>query len=666
MSLLFLALVIAALWINLLGAGLAVQRWVRDYPIARAAGMLAVVLACFFLEHFAGWGPRPPLLPFTTAASIFLIWRGRSELRANWGTEALFGAGFFYCLAWRYAFPDIDFTGEKMPNLAMIVGYLQGTRLPAPDLWLSPYRLNFYYNFQHYAAALLGRLLGLGPGVTYHLAYCTVVGFITLLAGSAVGRLCAWTPGRWFGTLALIVGGSGAVVAAHFALSRVYVADSVRFVGGSMVHAERLNAFGARLAALMVTPGLDPRDLPMEPMSYVMTNGDYHPPLAGYLLLAFSAMLIAAQATGAAGPRRAVNHALLAATVPLALVANAWVFPLQFVLVEGWFVYRALCRERGLLLPALLGGATAAFLEYPYLVQFTQQTIASNAAIQVTQTADHTPVLGWLLTFWPVVGIMVLALFNRDRRTLTVFFLVIWTLELAGTEFLYNHDVYGGVWVRFNSTLKWWPWVYAGVLLTLGANNLGSRSKLCRYGTLLLLVPTLQFGFDLGVQFAKGKKPSKGQLSGYAWIKDPIVRDMIVELGSRPDGVTLESGLIMSNSASPAEALFAGKQSFLGWPWHETTWRGAFNEIHQRLMENDAFYGGKTADPLNWLLHNQVKYVIWLPTDNASIPSLHRTLIDALKTRYFWHPMYGDDTQRIPVGFWERVDPAPAPAAAGK
>ena len=51
----------------------------------------------------------------------------------------------------------------------------------------------------------------------------------------------------------------------------------------------------------MAKPGVAPRDLPMEPLSYILTNGDYHPPLAGFLLLALAAALIAAQATGARG-----------------------------------------------------------------------------------------------------------------------------------------------------------------------------------------------------------------------------------------------------------------------------------------------------------------------------------------------------------------------------
>ena len=663
MSLVFLSLAIAGLWINLLGAGLAARRFIDDYVIARAAGVLAVCLVFFCLEHFAGFGPRLPLLPLTTALSVWLIWRDRPLIRRNLGNEALFAIGFLYCLLWRYTFPDIDASEDKMPNFGLIESYMRGTQLPPPDLWLSPFRANCYYSFQHYGAALLGRLLGVGPGVSYHLAFCTLVGFLTLLAGSCICRLCEWSPGRWTGLLSLLIGGSGVAVAAHLLLKEAYVLDVVRFVGGSIVRNVQ-TPLGRHVASWMTTPGVEPRDLPMEPLSYFLIKGDYHPPLSGFLLLAFAAVLIAAQETGASGRSRAVNNALLAATLPLALISNAWILPLQLLLVGGWFLFAAVRGEEGYLAPALGGLAAAAALEYPFLLQFTQQAIGNNAAIGLTGSADHTPWLGWLITFWPVLGILVLGPFNRERRPLALFLVAVWTVALIGTEFLYNHDIYGAQWSRFNSTLKWWPWVYAGIVVTLGALNLGSRSRICRYGTLALLVPNLAFAFDLGRQYTgayNDSKASVGHLSGAMWIeRDDVVRDMIVELSSRPDGVTLESGLAMRNTESPAVTLFAGKQSFLGWPWLEEAWRGSYLEINQRFVQMNALYEGTLPDPLGWLLHNNVKYILWLPRDNVDKNARFAPLREQIKPRYYWHHMYGNDGD-FAVGFWERSDGPPGP-----
>jgi hypothetical protein len=661
MPLLFVGLAIAALWINLVGAGLAARRFIDDYAVARVSGLLALCLAGFFLEHFVGGGPHPPLLPLTTALSVWLAWRERRSLRTILGTELLFGAGFLYCLLWRFTFPNIDETGEKMPNLMMIEAYMKGTRLPAPDLWLSPFRSNCYYSFQHYAAGLIGRVIGVGPGVSYHLAYCTLAGLIALLVGTCVSRLCAWPLGRWIGVLVLLFGGTGTVLAARLFLTHSSPTDEVRFVGGSIVHPVA-NALGREVAAWMETPGVTPRDLPAEPLSYVLMVGDYHPPLSGFLLLAFAAALIAGQAAGAAGRQRSLYDALLAATVPLALIADAWACPVQALLVGSWFIYRALRGEPRCLLAGLAGLGVALALELPYLLQFSQQQIGNNVALRLTAAEDHTPLLGWLMVFWPVVGILALAPLNRERRPLVLFFIAVWAAELAATEFVYNHDIYGGVWSRFNSTLKWWGWVYAGILLTLGSLNLGSSSKVCRFGTVVLLLPSLVFCVDLAVHFAKGPKDAVGKLAGSDWVdRDVVVRDLIAELSTRPDGVTLESGLANTNTESPAVALFADKPCLLGWPWHETTWRGGFIEIQERKHQIDAFYDGSQPDPLAWLLHYNVRYVLWLPRDNAGGNSRFGPLSEKISSRYYWHHVYGDRAN-MAIGYWERIDFSPSGA----
>jgi uncharacterized membrane protein len=655
MSLIFLCLAITALWVHLLAVGLAARRFVGDYVLSKVAGVIGLSLVCFCLEHSFGWGPRLPILPLTTVVSVWLIWRNRAVVRANWKMEALFGVGFLYCLLWRYTFPDIDQSEDKMPNFALIEGYMRGGRLPPPDLWMAPFHANFYYSFQHYGAALLGRLFGVGPGVSYHLAFCTLVGFLTMLMASCFARFCPSVLGRCVGLLALVIGGSGVALIAHFLIKNPYSVDLVRFIGGAIVRNE-LSPMGHRVSTWMSTPGLEPRDLPMEPLSYFLTKGDFHPPLAGFVLLALAATLIAAQETGATGRVRTVNHALLAATLPIALISNAWILPLQGILVGGWFVYRFIRGERSCLLAGLAGAALATALEYPYLIQFTHQAIGSNVAFRLVQRGDHTPWLGWLLTFWPVLGILALGLFNGDRRPLSLFLIVTWCLALLATEFFYNHDLYGGAWARFNSTLKWWQWVYAGIIMTLGASNLGSRSRLCRYGTLVLLLPNLSFAYDLGRQFAAGSRDSLGQLTGTAWIeRDPVIRDMIIELGSRPDGVTLESGLEMANSESPAVSLFSNKQNLLGWPWLEEAFRGSYIEIPERFDQINKFYAGKAPDPLGWLLHNNVKYILWLPRDNSDNNSRFRPLWDKIRPRYYWHGTYGND-QDFAIGFLERID----------
>ncbi|MBP8257712.1 MAG: hypothetical protein KAX37_10330 [Opitutaceae bacterium] len=655
MKIILLTLTVGLFWINLLGAGLVAWRLTGNYAIGRISGVVFPSLALFFLEHYVAIGPSPPLLPVTTILSLWLVWRHRAVVCEHWETEVMFVAGFLYCLMWRYSFPDIDFESERMPNLAFIDGYMKGELLPAPDRWLWPYRADFYYSFQHYCAALLGRLMGIGPGESYNLGYCVLVSLIVGAISATAVRLCPSRVMRWIPLAALIVGGSGAALCVRLLVNgSAFYSSSVRFLGVAMTDG-KLNEFGQWVSAAMSTPGVQPRDLPLEPFSYVIVHGDFHPPLAGHLLLAFACLIIAVLENDTGVRDRRSLHAMLAATVPVTLIANAWVYPLQVLLVGGWFVYRVIRRERSCLLPAILGVMAAAILVYPHLKSFALATSAKYAAIRFVESIDHTPLLGWLMIFWPVAGILILSCWNRERRGFAVYLLVTWSLVLAVTEFLYDDDLFGGQWSRFNTTLKWWPWAYAGIVLTVGSLNLNAASKFCRYGTMILLLPTCIFAVDLGRRFVNTERRSLGNLGGAGWTqRDPVIADLIAILGSRPDGVTLESGLEMTNTSSPAVTLFARKQSLLGWPWHETTWRGDYPEIRERFADIKAFYTGKMEDPLPWLQKNQVRYVVWVLRDNTPGNAQFEAVREKIRSHYSWTHVGGDDV-RLAIGFFERV-----------
>jgi uncharacterized membrane protein len=259
-----------------------------------------------------------------------------------------------------------------------------------------------------------------------------------------------------------------------------------------------------------------------------------------------------------------------------------------------------------------------------------------------------------LLVFWPVVALLVLAFWNRERRSLMFCLVALWSFQLGFTEFFYNDDLYGESVNRFNTCLKWWGWVFAGATLSLGALNLSSKSKICRYGSAVILFSSLLFAIPLGWEFLLTKKPSLGKMEGSGWLEtDPVIKDIITVLASRPDGIALQSGLERFNTPSPGVALFGRKQSLLGWPWHETTWRGVLPEIEQRRQQIEQFYQGKMESPLAWLLQNDVRYILWLPQDNPEANKNFRPLMEQIKSHYGWHAFYGNDHD-FAVGFWER------------
>jgi len=660
MTPLFLLISVGLIWANLVGLGLVGYSLTRDYAVSRIGGLLVFCLSLFFLEHFHGLGPKLWFLPFSTALSAWLIWREREVIGRNWGFEAAFGAGLFYCLLWRYTYPQIGLFEEDFPDLVFIHDYIQGTQLPPQDRWMPPFKADFYYSFQFYCAALLGRWFRLGPGLCYHLAYCVMSGMIAGSVFAAVRRLCAWRPAGWAVTGALLLGGCGLGVVIHLSMkSYLQPLEMVRYLG-MLWDPKYRTPFGIAMDRMMYGTATRPIELPVEPLSYILIKGEFHPPLMGYVVLLFSLLVIAAL-EGERSPRqRRVLHALLAATIPLSLIGNTWVFPLQTALVAGWFIYRAVAGERDHWLAGFFGAGAASALAYPFLVTFLQQPAAHTTVLRLTRPGEHASPAEWLAVFWPLVCLMVLAPWNREKRGLSLFFVSLWAVLLAATEIFYNHDINSGTWERFNSSLKWWGWIYSGGVLTLGALNLASRSRFCRYASLaVILLPCVQ-AYDYARQFVETPKEGVGRIDGTDWLtRDTALRDIVSALQARPDGICLDSGNGFANTDATALAIFGNKQAFIGWPVQEGIWREFRTEVRDRVAQVNAFYAGKLADPLAWLTENNVRYVLWLQKDNDNLNARFVPMWDKIRSRYAWRHFAGNDGDWA-VGFWERIDP-PAP-----
>ncbi len=665
MTAVYLTLTLSLLWLNLAGLGLAGWRVLGDYAVGRVAGVLVCCMGLFFVEHFVGLGATHRLLPLTSLVSAWLVWKHRRVLRENWRTEALFALGFCYCLAWRGAFPDIDTAAEKIPDLVFIQDYMTGERLPATDRWLPPHSASFYYGLQHYSAGFLARWLGVGGGVSYQFSFCVLVGLVTCAAGTAAGRLGSWKLGSWLVPVTLLIGGNGVVVALQVLLKNgPTIWQSSRFLG-LHIPLDEWTELG-RAVQGSFNPAADlpsdqlPVELPMDPLSYAIFVGEYHPPLIGFLLLAFACLLMVSLEMGAQGRTRFLLHALLAGTIPMTLIGNIWVAPLQILLVGAWALWRAFRRERGHWLPLVAGGAFFLLLAYPHLVEFTTQPISGHSAIRFTPVSALSGWARWLLMFWPVAGLLLLGLLARERRAFAAFLFVLWVGFLLFTEFVYNDDGFAATWERYNSTLKWWPWVYSGIVLTVGAANLASARRLCRWGSALILLTIctfsrLLFGFYSGIP-----KENALRLEGSAWLLNtPELRDLSASLSARPDGIALESGHIRGNNETGVVSLFSGKSCFLGWVVHEEVlWRGMTSQVGNRLRDIGDFYEGRQEDPLKWLENSRIRYVLWLPRDNLDRPAQFARLRAALAPRFHWHGVPGPGGE---IGFWELFEDGVTP-----
>ncbi len=650
---------LSLLWLHLLGMGLLAHRFLRPYALARVSAPILATVVLFFLEHFEGFGTLGWPWLLTTPLCAATVYYQRQVLRDNAFIEIAAGLGFLFALAWRWTFPDIDGTVERLSDLSFVANYFPGTTLPPVDTWFPPYKFDFYYSLQHYAAALAGRWFGLDIGTATNLSSCILVS-LTTTAAAATGRAFGLSISHTLLlTMAFVVGGSGASILGHFMVDSPNTWFGMRFIGDLHEVSQVSTDFGRWFVshAYSNTPsGTKPMVLPIETLGFVTHIGEFHSTLTSFLILALKLYTIAILESE---PDNRGAQAILAATLPVCLLASVWILPIQTLILAAWIVYRY-CTKRPPDWYVIIGAnALGLLLAYPHLRAFGPQSIYFDTHFGIVPAGEHTPLLAGLALLWPFFLILLLSLLNLRQTRLGILMTLIWVSLGILSEVIYLEDAYGGEFNRFNTTLKWWPHIYAGALLSLGAINLASHKRLVRYGSTLTLALVSSYIYDLGHDWVNAPKPNKGRLDGAAWITQDLTQKAILDyLKAAEPGTVLERVPQASYTYAPSIALFSGHPALLGW-WngHEALWRGGRNDIGELYERMTQFYAGQLAESHDWLLANDVKYVVWLKDDNKEPHAAFKAVDDQIKPSYDWHEFHAAD--KIRVGLWvRRVTPA--------
>jgi hypothetical protein len=632
----------------------------------------------------------------TTGFSLYWVWKHAEVVKSGWRTELGFAVAFLYVYAWRYVFPDIDSGSERMTNLFFIDNYINGDRLPPLDRWFPPYTFNFYYAFQHYSTALLGRLLGLDAGNAYNLGFSLVVA----LAGLSTMAACWHFSGRnrWCTIIvaAVILGGTGASSFLYFMQKQdPLLPSSMRFVGDAakLSNLERYEVtnFGRFIASLGARDKKgelekDPVEISGELFGYLIQLGDFHAPLGGYLLLALMLHALAVQRFAGGG---VVALGIAAATIPLTIICNPWNLPFQIFIVGGWFIYWVFADSKEYIpwKALVVGGGLTLMLCSPFLREFTvaSQDFGKQAepvtiklvpfeaeTPQGHVAGEHTPPLQWLIYFWPLLIVFLLGLLVAKPRQSSFFFVFILGFCWMLTELFYVDDVYSGKYNRFNTTLKLWPYIWMAILITIGSLNLRSPRKWIRWGTLGICLFTCHYAvWDYTRTFLglTGISPNGllhqigllqpavgnriGRLDGAFWLTEDWPQKIILQrLKAGESGVTLESMAEGGYTPGTAFSLFANKPLYLGWTAHEGLWRAYRPDINRKAEEIRSFYKGELLDAERWLNEGKVRYIVFLKGDNRRPASDWNKINDQIKNSYEWEDYYsaGD----FHVGLWIR------------
>jgi len=653
---------IAFLTLNLWGGALATGFFVRNRFLALvlAPWLWTSILYCG--ETFHGLGDLRWLGLITTLSSATLIalsanwnpgrffqqnqtrleaWRAVFAPRKFWPALAIFGGIFCYGLLWRLAFPSIDGSSEKIPDLMYICSYLPGQGVPAKDAWLSPYVSVHYYSFQYYAAALLGRMLGLAPGYTYNVAFAVIVG-LTGAAFAGATTVVAKTMRVRCALLAVFLfGGTGVSGIVHLFYKEPTLWSGMRFIGSAPYDKApigvRFQEYANHFKRL---------ELPGEPFSYSIFLGDYHPPLSGFYLLCVA--ILAGGLYEVTQQKRFI--AIVGATLTWNLLSNTWTLPLQGAVIGLWCLWH--WRKADRFVPLLAVGAGMIWLlALGYLNPFIAASAEYKTAFRLVSSGDHTPAISFFLYLLPTIGIGIAALCSGRRVGWYIGIGVV--AALLFSEFVYVDDVYSGEFERFNTTLKWWPWIASATVLLAGPILLEqSRRKSVRLvGWLLCLYPCL-YVYDLSAQWIRAPKPEFGELQGSRYLtQDEGNRRLIDRLKAEPKGLVIERLNKDSYTNTACLPLFAGDHLWLGWFGHEQLWHGYAGDIAQRQDRLMNFFNGDMAEAPGWLVSEKIDYILWYqPADSKE---LWTKISEAIRADYIWcDVLTAPDGRRI--GFWRR------------
>jgi uncharacterized membrane protein len=300
------------------------------------------------------------------------------------------------------------------------------------------------------------------------------------------------------------------------------------------------------------------------------------------------------------------------------------------------------------------GAAVVWLASWVYLSAFTSAASGYDTAVRWVPWIEHTPPLLFVLFFLPTIVFIVLGFVSgspQGRRLAAL-----WLVLLLFTEFFYVDDEYTGHYDRFNTTLKWWPWVMAGTLMTLAPFVMEqARRRWVRVtGFVFCLYPCF-YAYDLWQPMWSGPKDSMGKIEGtYYLTKDEFPRLMLGRLKVEKPGVVVErpeeKGGFTNSAVIP---LFAGQRMWLGWWGHELLWRENREDVRRRHDRLTLFYSGGIPEAGKWLVAQGIDYVLWYRPGDT--PELWEKINKEVAPEYVWCDIltYQDEDGRR-VGLWKR------------
>jgi hypothetical protein len=583
---------------------------------------LAFCLGLNFIEHFVALPSLLGLLPFTTLGSLLLLarpdfdwrnWRGSLRDDGGKGRSAawrdlrlpggIFLGSFAFAFLIRCLEPSVLASSDGLSDLNLIANFCHGETLPPTDGWMPPFKLEYYYTFQHYAASVVIRLFGLDIGTGDNLAHALLMAFVCLAAGAVGWGISqrAWIAALMPALILAAATGSSAYLLLTEPDPSPWVMTNL--VGG-LDHPDH-NPIWRLLATAPYRERLE-----LQVPGLWTWRDEYHPNAGGHLFALCALWML----VDLLRKERRNWPWIGAALVPFfAIVTSTWALPITGLLggVGLVLAWRGGRRPENAL---LVGGAIAATLIALWPTLMPLFSAPNSPPVMWNHPEWRTPLYEFLIQWWPVILLWLALLpawFKLSPAVRVV--LVVVPLMLLGIELINIEDG------RYNTIEKMWGYTFGVGFVAFFSAVAARRGIGNRLVTGLVVSSSAiaMWGW-LHNTFEHLNTKDVWHLEGNGILRLDPQRARLLQTLAPLHGATILTGeVIWDYNDSPALAVFSGNRAYIAWTWSEYHY-GHGGENDFRADQVNDFYAGKMTDPLTFLDGHDIAAVVIWPDDNIS------------------------------------------------
>jgi hypothetical protein len=637
MLLLRVALLELLVCFHVIGAAVLFRRlFPRESPwLAFIVPILVVMCVFNFLEHFIALANLGWLLPFTLAGLFWAMVRPGYSWDGLRLPGILFVAVFTWALFIKCMHPEITCNTEGVADMARMLDFSLGGKLPAIDSWCPPYDHGGYYTFQHYGASILQRLFSLDIGTGYNMGY-NLLNTLTVLVGAGAAYSIS---GRktWVAVATLLV------------LLANFTGAAVLLLFWNAAHPTAgVDVFDTRLAVDIADGWDDPaRYSPLKwayyhpaPTLRLFTPAfntyfaEFHPNLGGHFMTLASLLA----ANEAYKTERSNWPWVCLLVFPFAtIITAAWFFIVITVLCVGAIAAALLAGYRPGSWKFVLGATSLAFvLLWPSVDSLLSGTYP--AAFHWTPWAEYTPFWEFVIQWWPIIVPWICLCFIWKRLSL----LARW-IHLALPLLLIFVEV-ATFGYRVPTVEKMWGAIYGAGLVTFLPLVFIQRNVAFRIVTVIFFFITTLFlaaWTKISTDYVDWQSVAFHIKGDTVFENNPQKKRLLQVLQSLHGATVLSGKSVWSYNEAPSIVGFSENRCYIAWfSKEDECGHGGIAELRDKL--NNLFYTGTMVNPLGFLRSNDIAAVLIWP-DDAIPDGLLQQFQGQLGSDYFYVDCKGED-----------------------